>query len=429
MPACAEATASAPAAPDSSLRGAPAAARRLSLDDALHQALVENWDVASRRNEVALARAAQRAAHEFPNPGAALLTSRIHTDGMGDGTELGNSFWERSYDTVIGLGQLVEIGGKRSARQASAAHGLAASRARLADMRRTVAQSVVAAYTSAALAEGNAAIALESAGYLRDEAHIAEVRWEAGDISRSDREQIEIAAARLELDAASSEAVAREQRVALEWLIGVPQPVGSLRLADTLETLAGLPPSLPRVEPNAVRPDLMAADATLEKANADLALERALRIPDPTLQFQFEHEPPDRSNSVGLGVSLPLPLWNRNGSGIAAAESEREQAANDRARVAASVRADLETAQTSFDEARARWLRYRDELKPRSQEIRESVSLAYEKGGASLLDLLQAQRSDNDVRLEAIQAAADAVTSRAALESAHQAVTQENLEP
>ena len=57
-------------------------------------------------------------------------------------------------------------------------------------------------------------------------------------------------------------------------------------------------------------------------------------------------------------------------------------------------------------------------MRPRAERVRQSVSFAYAKGGASLLDLLAAQRSESDVRLGAAQAAADAAVARAALEAA-----------
>ena len=46
------------------------------------------------------------------------------------------------------------------------------------------------------------------------------------------------------------------------------------------------------------------------------------------------------------------------------------------------------------------------------------MAYSYQKGGASLLDLLVAQRNDNDVRLALAQAASDAALALAALKAA-----------
>jgi cobalt-zinc-cadmium efflux system outer membrane protein len=87
-------------------------------------------------------------------------------------------------------------------------------------------------------------------------------------------------------------------------------------------------------------------------------------------------------------------------------------------RAEAAAAADLATARAALDESAARWHRYRDDLRPRSEQIRRSVSLAYERGGASLLDLLEAQRNDNEVRMDTMQAASDAASAAAALAAA-----------
>jgi outer membrane protein TolC len=46
------------------------------------------------------------------------------------------------------------------------------------------------------------------------------------------------------------------------------------------------------------------------------------------------------------------------------------------------------------------------------------VAYAYEKGGTSLLDLLVAERNDNDVRLALAQAASDMTLAAATLKAA-----------
>jgi len=43
---------------------------------------------------------------------------------------------------------------------------------------------------------------------------------------------------------------------------------------------------------NAIRPDVLAAEADLNQSKADLKLQKAMRIPDPTFSFLVEHNPP-----------------------------------------------------------------------------------------------------------------------------------------
>jgi cobalt-zinc-cadmium efflux system outer membrane protein len=267
------------------------------------------------------------------------------------------------------------------------------------------------------LAERNANILTNSAASLHREAELAEVRLKAGEISESDRSQIQITAARFEQDAQAAQTAAAQARIALEVLLGDPHPNGGIVLSDSVETLcaAGIPNENASC---AGRPDILAAEGALRKTEADVRVQRANRVPDPTLLAQYEHEPPDNPNSVGFGVSLPLPLWNHNRGNILAAQAARDQARVALEKTEAQASADLASARFAYDDARKRWRNYRDVIRPDSEKVRGSVAYAYQKGGASLVDLLIAERGDNDVRLAAAQAAADTANAIAALQAA-----------
>jgi cobalt-zinc-cadmium efflux system outer membrane protein len=140
-----------------------------------------------------------------------------------------------------------------------------------------------------------------------------------------------------------------------------------------------------------------------------------MRIPDPTLTVQYEHNPPDQPNTLGFAVSVPLPIWNQNGGNIRAAAAVRDQAATQVGKLQTQVASDIFTAETSYHEASVRWRKYETDIKIRSAEVLKSVSYAYQKGGAALLDLLLAERNDNDIRLATAQAMADSATAAATL--------------
>src|SRR5579859_4829107 len=159
--------------------------RRLTLTDAKRTALERNWDLLASRTGVDLASAQLIVTKEFPNPTASLSTARIGTHE--NATIEGNSIWHRNYDTIAAVSQLIEVAGKRSHRQAAARAGVLGARARFLDAKRTLDQGVTKAYLAALLAENNVRILNESAGYLQHEAKIAQDRFNAGDISDSDK--------------------------------------------------------------------------------------------------------------------------------------------------------------------------------------------------------------------------------------------------
>ncbi len=82
------------------------------------------------------------------------------------GLTLGNGLWERNYDSIAAVNQLIEIGGKRHNRQVSARAGVAGARAGFFDARQLLDQGVTKAYIAAVLAGENAWILNESAGFF-----------------------------------------------------------------------------------------------------------------------------------------------------------------------------------------------------------------------------------------------------------------------
>ncbi len=392
----------------------------LSLSDARRIAFERNWDLLAAKANVDLAFAQKIVAREFPNPTASFSTSKLNADSRPSGTAAGNGVWDRNYDTILAVSQLFEIGGKRAARQSSAAAGHESAEASFRDARRTLDLAVTKAFIAALLAEENVRVLKKSSASLRHEATIAETRLNAGDISSNDRNQIEIAAERLELDAAAAGSNAATARIALEVLLGTKSPSGKWKPANHLGQLASASRES-RGGSSGVRPDLAAAQATQRKTDADLRLQKAMRIPDPTGQLLYEHQPPDQPNTVGFGVSLPLPLWNFNRGNIRAAEAARDQAQAQASKIETQIASEIAAAEIAYREAFARWRRYLDQIAPSSAAVVATVSFAYQKGGASLLDLLFAERNDNEIRVATAQAMADCATTSATLAIARNA--------
>ncbi|HTI69264.1 MAG TPA: TolC family protein [Candidatus Limnocylindria bacterium] len=396
----------------------------LSLKDALETAYLHNWDLLAAKAQVNLADAQRIVSREFPNPILAGSVSKINVNGQPAHTVDGNGFGDRSYDTIVAVNQLVEIGGKRQNRRESAVAGFEAAKARFAEARRQLDLGVAKAYVGVLLAEETSRVLRDSAGSLRQEATINAARLKAGDIATNDFLQIEVASSRLELDAQTAADAAVTARVQLVNLLGLPPASRNITLTDNL---GGLLQASDEGSANSdgsamatvlERPDVVAARKDIAKAEADLRLARSQRIPDPTFSFQWEHEPPDQNQTVGMGLSLPLPLWNRNRGAIAAAEANVAAAQASLHRLELAAAADLVIARNQLDTALRRQREYTASLVPKSSAVRESLLYAYQKGGASLIDLLSAQRTDNELRLAAAQASADAVNARIALRAA-----------
>jgi cobalt-zinc-cadmium efflux system outer membrane protein len=386
----------------------------LSLAEARRVALERNADFRIARIQVDAALAQLRAAREFPNPTLGLSTAKISTDGTPESTPMGNSLLNRAYDSIVSLSQLIQIS-KRGLIRDSANAGVHVAEFQKEDAQRLLLQAVTQAYVAALSSQEQARVLTESAAALRRQAEIAAHRYHAGDLSKSDQGRIEIAADQDELGAQSEVAAAKSAVVALESLLGNPSPDGSTELSDSLEQLSQA--AAPGLEDMALseRPDIAAAEAGVEQAETNLKLQRRERVPDVTVSLQFERNPPAQPDTIGVGLSLPLPLWNQYTGEILGAQAARNQAEAHLDSVRVQAAADVSAARVAYREARDRARRYEQSLVPKSAEVTKSVVYAYEKGGAALIDLLDAQRNDNSIRQAAVQADADAAAAAAAL--------------
>jgi cobalt-zinc-cadmium efflux system outer membrane protein len=400
----------------------------LTLEEARRIAFDRNWDLLAAKSGIDSATAQLIIAKEFPNPTASLSTAKIGSQEAG--TMAGNSLWSRNYDTIAAVSQLVEVAGKRHDRQEAARAAIFGAKARFIDAKRSLDQGVTKAYLAALLAGENYRILDQSAGYLKKEIDIAQQRFALGDLSDSDKKQIEIAYEQFDLQAKAAKAAFAQARVAVEILLGIKQPKGNWKAGDTLERLVKAAPSSGKARPGAERPDVLAAKSDLNAAKANLKLQKAYRIPDPTFSVGSEHEPPGGGPSVNtwnFGVSFPLPLWNLNGGNIKAAEATVDQMVIALGKIKAQAFADVADAVIEYDEAHNRFVEYRDKTRPKSSFTREAVAYAYEHGGASLVDLLEAERTDNTVRQAVAQAMSDTASAVADLNAAQTALTETEI--
>jgi len=95
--------------------------------------------------------------------------------------------------------------------------------------------------------------------------------------------------------------------------------------------------------------------------------------------------------------------------------------------VKTQVTADIATAISEYDEARDRFHRYGDEIVPKSAKILAAINLAYDKGGASLLDLLSAIRDNNANRQGMAQSQSDTASAVADLMAARELIDPATL--
>jgi cobalt-zinc-cadmium efflux system outer membrane protein len=159
--------------------------------------------------------------------------------------------------------------------------------------------------------------------------------------------------------------------------------------------------SLPELRQLALetRPDLKQAEQTLEKARTDHRLSVANGSTDPTFGIDGSHQPPPLNTYIGFSVSIPLRIFDRNqGDKLhTLLDIGRNQKLVDAAQIAAEH--DVDSAYATIQNTLTLLHPYRETYLKEAEEVRDTVSFAYQHGAASLLDFLDAQKEYRDTQL------------------------------
>jgi len=363
----------------------------LTLEDAIGVATRENLVLRAKESEYRSVKANEITARLRPNPTASYLAEQIP----------GGTFATTQY--TVALGQTIETGGKRQRRIESSRAATRVSGHELAEVRRQVIFQVKQAFTSVLVGQATLAVAEQNLKTLDDLERIQRVRAEKGDISELELLRIQVQRFTLERDAADARQAIRAAKIALRAAAGVDRIAEDYEIVGDLgyREVSAAAAELHRLA-LATRPDLRAADAARDKARADVDLARANAWWDVTPQLEYQRIGDD--NTIGLGFSIPIRIFDRNQGEIARtqAEVQRVNALREQARV--QVLSEVDTALAVLQAAREKLVVLRDTYLPKATRVRDTVEFAYTRGGVSLLDFLDAQRTYRETALQQLRA-------------------------
>ena len=392
------------------LTAAAADAQTLTLEQAIARALQESPDIKTADADVRVAEGELVRAKTLPyNPTV--------SGGIGPHKDVAAGESAGTNEYAASLEQTLEIAGQRGKRIASAEARLAASQGRATFARQSVASRVRRAFYLAATAR-------ERLATTRDAERVAaELQVFAGDrLNLGAGTQLELnvsraAAGRARSDRLIAERRFRLARTELAETMGAPP-------AEVPEP-AGAPPALAPVSVAeeefvrravAQRGDLAAARQEAVAAGHDLTLEERLRFPDPTFGVSYARSHEERS--LLFGVTIGLPLFNRNQGGIATAGALKQRASVAEQNALRSVEREARAAFAAYENAREAAEGFDREVVERLAENIDLARESFQAGKISLLEFNLLRRELVETRLAYLDAVAELVEARFALELA-----------
>jgi cobalt-zinc-cadmium efflux system outer membrane protein len=336
---------------------------------------------------------------------------------------------EDSYNTWrAGVSQTFELSGQQGFRRDAAVADLAAYHAAVAEVRAVLRAEVEQRFVQVLALQLRTAIERETATIVDQAATVMGKRLDAGEVNRLDSNLARVEAERarnmlIQLDEQITQARA-ELATVLQLPAGeLPEVSGELRrhAGYSLDELLAAAALRRQLESLARREDA---------ARSRLALERASRTPDLTVElFAGRDGPSDlREKQAGLAFSLPLPIFRRNETGIGRATSELTQ-----------VQIERQAAERDAAAAvRAQWRRVA-QLESRANRLREGVvrtpeenqrlsGIALKEGEIGTAELLLVNRQLAETRRDLLDAETELRLARVALERAAGWPAQESTE-
>jgi len=312
--------------------------------------------------------------------------------------------------STVGIYQEFEVGGKRSARIKSAELATQISRTAAEDARRTLTLALRQAFVSALQGKSDLQFAQENLANYQKTVDINNEMLRQGAISRADFLKIQLEMLQFQSDLDDATLELKTAKAGLRGLLGPANLSGDFDVQGELKAIP-FDKDLDSVKQLALqnRPDLKSADTGRLKAQADLKLAQAYRWPDPTIGVSYLHTGneiggPDwfqpfypkgsSSNAMGLGIaSISIPIFNRNQGEVARARSDQLRAEFLDEAARSQVLQDVESAYVSFATSRDRVRLYESTYLAYARESLDIEDYAFHKGGASILDFLDAERT------------------------------------
>lgn len=256
----------------------------------------------------------------------------------------------------------------------------------------------------------------ENVDLMRRFSKVAESKYAAGHASQSDALKAQVELTRMlnmsvilsqdrEIAEAMLNALLNRQA---EEPLGIPARLDLDGLDAKLEDLQAAASSR--------RPELRRAFLDVERAGKSLALARSEYLPDLMLQYRRRSDPMrGRTHDAVIGLSIPLWFW-KPAAAVAQARAEKEASEAELRSMTVMTSADLKSAWVRARTARRLAEIYRTSVIPQGEAALKVAESGYQAEKASFLDLLDAQRSLLEFKLEYHQYAADFAQRYAELE-------------
>ncbi|XJR88172.1 TolC family protein [Elizabethkingia anophelis] len=384
----------------------------LSFDEYLSMVGKKNLTYAAQKYNVSMAEASIQTANMFPDP-------QLDMEGSNNGV-----YKNMGYTYGSSLGWTLELGGKRRARVDLAKNQSELSRILLLDFFRNLRADASLGYVEALKSKALLDVQQDSYKNMLQLSKSDSIRYRLGTISLVTSKQSKLEAASLLNSVYQAESTEQQAITALSVFLSDNKLTGRDVDGDfnAFNRDFGIEDLLTQALNE--RADLLAAKQNTQVAKSQINLERANRKIDLGLTAGVSHNttatneiaPSPAVNAVKLGVSIPLKFSNNRNAGLKIAEMAHSQSQLEYQQVEQSIRAEVMQAYQQYIATQKQVKQFHNGMLTEAKNILDGIIYSYKRGESSILEVLNAQRTYNDVRKDYYQALADNATALIELE-------------
>lgn len=357
----------------------------LTLQDAFARALADAPALQAADQARLGAEAGVRQADRAPNPTLDITAENLIGSGFYSGID-------RS-ETTFALSQRLEWGEDRQARTNLAAADITIARASGDIRRQDLLYEVELAYLTVQKADADLAVALERAELAREIVTTVQRRVEAArdPLMASAKAQTVLADAEIGVESARRISEGAKMRLASFWSgdtkFSVATAAYGKAITPVLHTRLG-------------SPELALAEAEASKAAAVVGVERARAEQDPTISGGLRYFQETGGVALVVGFSIPLTFSDQNDGAIARARAETSRLRFEGEALRRNIEREANIARSQMEIARAEIEAIDVRLLPSAKQALAYARDGYNAGGFSYLDVLDAQRTVVQARLQ-----------------------------
>ncbi|MEN2416285.1 TolC family protein [Flavobacterium mesophilum] len=296
--------------------------------------------------------------------------------------------------TNVQLGKVFQLAGTRKNKIEFASQNSVLTQKNYNEIERNLFQDVGLKWVDVWAAQKQLEIVKRASSNLDSLVIINKVRLKNQVITETDLNRTTLLANQYVLEIKKAEQNLKNELLSLKYLLGTQEEIN---IDSNDDFVFVLPSNLEDFLQEGLdkRTDVLASKSIVDVANTNINLQKSLAYPQPELGLIYN--PQNTIPYVGLYGTVELPFFSRNQGEIKKSSFLKQQAEQNLEATQVLIRAEITNAFNAYQTQKSNLENFTG-LLTRSENILKSVKYSYLRGGTTIIDFLEAQRSWLDIQ-------------------------------